>query len=124
VGEVDPFVRIELTKEHSPPAEPLAADVRDNQGRLVVRAGERVTASLMDRLRKMGILEIYVTTPEASSADFWLRWGEDWLRAARSRLLLLTPESGVPKDMLDSFDGALEKAVKETVHQRISSIEP
>jgi FAD/FMN-containing dehydrogenase len=102
----------------------LAVDVRDSQGRLVVRAGERVTSSLMDRLRKMGILEIFVTTSEASSADFWLRWGEDWLRTARSRLLLVTPETGVPKEMLDRFDGALENAVKETVRQRIRSMEP
>ncbi len=124
MGQMDPFVRIELTKEPTPPSEPLAVDVHDSQGRLVVRAGERVTTSLMDRLRKMGVLEIFVTTSEASSADFWLRWGEDWLRMARSRLLLVTPESGVPKEMLDRFDGALEKAIKETVRQRIRSMEP
>ena len=57
MGEMDPFVRVDLTKDHSPPSEPLAVDVRDSQGRLVVRAGERVTSSLMDRLRKMGVLE-------------------------------------------------------------------
>ena len=124
MGQMDPLVRVDLTKDHSPPSEPLAVDVRDSQGRLVVRAGERVTSSLMDRLRKMGILEIFVTTSEASSADFWLRWGEDWLRTARSRLLLVTPETGVPKEMLDRFDGALENAVKETVRQRIRSMEP
>lgn len=120
MGTSDPFVRIELKDDLLPPSEPLAVDVHDNHGRLVVRAGEQVTRSLIDRLRKLGILEIFVTTAEAASPDFWPRWGEEWLRSARARMQLLTPEAGVPGEMLKRFDAALEKAVGETVRQRLS----
>jgi len=123
LGPSEPFVRIELTGDLSPPSEPLAVDVHDSHGRLVVRAGERVTRSLMERLRKMGVLEIFVLSREAAAPDFWPRWGEEWLRTARGRMQLLTPETGVPGEMLKRFDAALEKAVEETVRQRLRSQE-
>ncbi len=119
MGSSEPFVRIELKDDPPLPSEPLAVDVHDSHGRLVVRAGEQVTRSLMERLGKLGILEIFVTTTEAASPDFWPRWGEEWLRSARARMQLLTPESGVPREMLERFDAALEKAIGETVRQRI-----
>ena len=112
-------MRIDLTRDPLPPTEPLAMDVHDTQGRLVVRAGEQVTRSLLERLRKLGILEIFVTTPEASSVEYWKQWGEEWLQTVRGRMLLLTPDAGVPSEELDRFNIALEKAVTETVRQKM-----
>ncbi len=119
----EPYLRIELTADLSPPDEPLAVDIRDGQGRLVLRAGEKVTQNLLERLRRIGILEIFVTSPIAHSEEYWKRWGESWLETARSRMVLLTPETGVHQKDLDGLRLALENAVAETVRKKIQSWE-
>lgn len=113
--------RVDLTSDFEVPSEPLAMDVRDSNGRLVVRAGELPSRSLLERLRKMGVLEVYVRTREAASPDFWQKWGEEWLAQARSQFVLLTPENGVVPAELQRFDRVLEEAIGEFSREKASA---
>ena len=113
--------RLDLTSDFDVPDEPLVMDVRDANGRLVVRAGERPSRSLLERLRKMGVLEVYVRTPEASAPDYWQKWGAEWLAQVRSQLVLLTPENGVSPEDLQRFDRVLSEAVEEFSREKGSA---
>ena len=111
--------RIDLTGDFDVPDAPLGMDVRDSAGRLVVKAGQTLSRSLLERLRKMGILEVYVQSAEASSPDYWVKWGEEWLAEARSRLVHLTPENGVISEELDRFVRVLSEAVDSYIGDKI-----
>ena len=113
--------RIDLTGDFDVPDDPLGMDVRDSAGRLVVKAGQPLSRPLLERLRKMGILEVYVQSAEASSPDYWPKWGEEWLAKARSRLVHLTPENGVIPEELDRFTRVLSEAVESYVGDKIHS---
>jgi len=117
-----PSIRLDLLTTKEAPAEPLAVDVRDAQGRLVLKAGETVTMPLLDRLRKMGILEIFVANREANGSEYWNRWGEEWLKEVFDRLILLAPEGGAPDEALVRFRKVLSDAVSEFVRKK--SLEP
>jgi hypothetical protein len=113
--------RLDLTGDFEVPTEPLAMDVRDANGRLVVKSGEVPSRSLLERLRKMGILEVFVRSPEASAPDYWQKWGAEWLEESRSRLLYLTPDIGVTPEELDRFIRILSEAVESFVREKNQS---
>lgn len=114
-------LRLDLTGDFEVPAEPLAMDVRDAKGRLVVKAGEVPSRPLLERLRKMGILEVFVQSKEAAAPDYWQKWGGEWLEASRSRLVYLTPEIGVPSEELDRFTRILSETVESFVRDKTQS---
>lgn len=113
--------RLDLTGDFEVPTEPLAMDVRDANGRLVVKSGEVPSRSLLERLRKMGILEVFVRSPEASAPDYWQKWGAEWLEESRSRLVYLTPDIGVTTEELDRFIRILSDAVESFVREKNQS---
>ncbi|MDA8111396.1 MAG: hypothetical protein M0T83_02970 [Nitrospiraceae bacterium] len=113
--------RLDLTGDFEVPTEPLAMDVRDANGRLVVKSGEVPSRSLLERLRKMGILEVFVRSPEASAPDYWQKWGAEWLEESRSRLVYLTPDIGVTTEELDRFIRILSEAVESFVREKNQS---
>jgi hypothetical protein len=113
-----PSTRFNLLTETGVPSEPLAADVVDNQGRLIVKAGEPLTQSLIDRLRKMGILEIFITNKEAKGPDYWDRWGQEWFKEVVDRLVLLDPEGGICDESVLRFKRILSEAILEFVQQK------
>lgn len=107
--------RFDLLSNKGLPSGPLALDVLDLQGRLVMRAGTELSETILDRLRKMGILEVYIATPEASESGFWERWGQNWIRNAQERLALLDACEAGRADELASFKKVLQAAVTEFV---------
>ncbi len=113
--------RLDLSGDFEIPTEPLGMDVRDTSGRLVVKAGEIPTRSLLERLKRMGILEVYVRTQEASAPDYWQKWGEEWLKESRSRLLYMTPESGVMPEEFARFNRILSETVESFVRDKSHS---
>ncbi len=113
--------RLDLTGDFEVPTEPLAMDVRDANGRLVVKSGEVPSRSLLERLRKMGVLEVFVRSPEASAPDYWQKWGAEWLEESRSRLVYLTPDIGVTTEELDRFIRILSEAVESFVREKNQS---
>ena len=107
--------RYDLLSNKDLPRGPLALDVLDSQGRLIVRAGTELSETLVVRLRKMGILEVYIVTPEATEPGFWERWGQNWIRKAQESLALLEAcEEGRAAE-LASFKRILQAAVTDFV---------
>lgn len=110
-------VRFDLRSASVPPSVPLAVDVRDGQGRLIVTAGQTLTSPLVDRLRKMGIQEVFIVRSEERAPGYWERWGEKWLSEATARLMLLDPPDKGPDEKVDDRVGSFKRILSEAVSE-------
>lgn len=113
-----PSIRFDLMTETAVPSEPLAIDVKDGHGRLIVKAGQPLTQSLLGRLLKMGILEVFLVNKESQEADYWDRWGKDWYKEISDRLILLEPEGGLSDEAVVRFKRVLSEVIAEVVRQK------